>query len=78
MGQKPQVQHPCPILAYHSDDAPVTAKTIAAIVIAYALSPADRIPGYMPVIGNAEKPAALEDGSRRCYHMDRCFCSIGC
>jgi len=38
-------------LAYHSKDVPLLAKIIAAIVVAYALSPIDLIPDFIPVIG---------------------------
>lgn len=38
-------------LAYHSKDVPLLAKIIAAVVVAYALSPIDLIPDFIPVIG---------------------------
>jgi uncharacterized membrane protein YkvA (DUF1232 family) len=38
-------------LAYHNKDVPLLAKIIAAIVVAYALSPIDLIPDFIPVIG---------------------------
>ncbi|WP_345977687.1 DUF1232 domain-containing protein [Sulfurimonas sp. HSL3-7] len=38
-------------LAYHHKDVPIVAKVVAVIVVAYALSPIDLIPDFIPVIG---------------------------
>lgn len=38
-------------LAYKSPDMPLHAKILAAIVIAYALSPIDLIPDFIPILG---------------------------
>ncbi len=38
-------------LAYKDPQTPLSAKIVAAIVIAYALSPIDLIPDFIPVIG---------------------------
>lgn len=38
-------------LAYHHKDVPLMAKVVAVIVVAYALSPIDLIPDFIPVIG---------------------------
>ena len=38
-------------LAYHHAGVPLSAKIIAAMVVAYALSPIDLIPDFIPVIG---------------------------
>jgi len=38
-------------LAYQDPQTPLAAKIIAALVIAYALSPIDLIPDFIPVIG---------------------------
>lgn len=38
-------------LAYHHKNVPILAKIVAVIVVAYALSPIDLIPDFIPVIG---------------------------
>lgn len=38
-------------LAYHHNNVPFIAKTIAIIVVSYALSPIDLIPDFIPIIG---------------------------
>ena len=38
-------------LAYHHKDVPIVAKTIAVMVVSYALSPIDLIPDFIPIIG---------------------------
>ena len=38
-------------LAYHHAEVPLSAKIIAAMVVAYALSPIDLIPDFIPIIG---------------------------
>ena len=38
-------------LAYHHKDIPLLVKIIAVIVVAYALSPIDLIPDFIPLIG---------------------------
>lgn len=38
-------------LAYKDPHTPLAAKIVAAVVIAYALSPIDFIPDFIPVIG---------------------------
>ncbi len=38
-------------LAYHRKDVPILAKVVAVIVVAYALSPIDLIPDFIPIIG---------------------------
>jgi len=37
--------------AYRRKDTPVGAKIVAAIVVAYALSPIDLIPDFVPLLG---------------------------
>lgn len=38
-------------LAYKRKDVPILAKILAAITIAYALSPIDLIPDFVPILG---------------------------
>lgn len=38
-------------LAYKRKDTPLVAKALAAITVAYALSPIDLIPDFIPVLG---------------------------
>lgn len=38
-------------LAYRQPDVPWYAKALAAVVVAYALSPIDLIPDFIPVLG---------------------------
>lgn len=42
---------PTVFLALKDRDTPVAAKVVAAITVAYALSPIDLIPDFIPVIG---------------------------
>ena len=42
---------PAIYLALKDKDTPVTAKLFAAITVAYALSPVDLIPDFIPVLG---------------------------
>lgn len=42
---------PAVFLALKDKDTPVIAKVLAAIAVAYALSPVDLIPDFIPVLG---------------------------
>ena len=42
---------PAVFLALRDKETPVSAKVIAALAVAYALSPIDLIPDFIPVIG---------------------------
>lgn len=42
---------PTVFLALKDKDTPVAAKVIAAVTVAYALSPIDLIPDFIPVLG---------------------------
>lgn len=42
---------PAVFLALRRSDTPVPAKVLAAVTVAYALSPVDLIPDFIPVIG---------------------------
>ena len=42
---------PAVFLALKDEDAPVIAKVFAAVAVAYALSPVDLIPDFIPVLG---------------------------
>ena len=42
---------PALFLALKDEDTPVAAKILAAVTVAYALSPIDLIPDFIPVLG---------------------------
>lgn len=42
---------PAVFLALKDEDTPVIAKVFAAVAVAYALSPVDLIPDFIPVLG---------------------------
>ena len=42
---------PCVFLALKDPDTPITAKLVAFAAVAYALSPIDLIPDFIPVLG---------------------------
>lgn len=42
---------PAIFLALKDEEAPISAKIIAAITVAYALSPIDLIPDFVPILG---------------------------
>lgn len=42
---------PAVFLALKDEETPVLAKVIAAVTVAYALSPVDLIPDFIPVLG---------------------------
>ena len=42
---------PALVLALKDADTPILAKILAGITVAYALSPVDLIPDYIPVLG---------------------------
>lgn len=42
---------PAIFLALKDEDTPVAAKILAAVTVAYALSPIDLIPDFIPVLG---------------------------
>jgi Uncharacterized conserved protein len=39
------------IIAYNRNDVPIIAKILAVIIVAYAVSPIDLIPDFIPVLG---------------------------
>ena len=39
------------IIAYKRNDVPIIAKILAIIIVAYAVSPIDLIPDFIPVLG---------------------------
>lgn len=45
---------PALFLALKDKDTPVTAKIFAAVTVAYALSPVDLIPDFIPVLGHLD------------------------
>lgn len=46
-----KIDIPAVFIALKRNDTPILAKIIAAITIAYALSPIDLIPDFIPVLG---------------------------
>lgn len=48
--------------AYKNDDTPIIAKLVAVIVVAYALSPIDLIPDFIPVLGYLDDMVLLPLG----------------
>lgn len=49
--QKLKTQIPALYLALKDKETPVIAKVLAALAVAYALSPVDLIPDFIPVLG---------------------------
>lgn len=46
-----KVEVPAVFIALHKKDTPLAAKLFAGITVAYALSPIDLIPDFIPVLG---------------------------
>lgn len=49
--EKTEDRYSCIILALKDKETPVLAKVLAGITVAYALSPIDLIPDFIPVLG---------------------------
>lgn len=49
--RKAENRPPCAFLALKDRETPVLAKVFAGIAVAYALSPVDLIPDFIPVLG---------------------------
>ena len=49
--QKLKISVPAVFIALRKEQTPLPAKLIAAVTVAYALSPVDLIPDFIPVLG---------------------------
>ena len=49
--------------AYRHPDTPLLAKVICIVMVAYALSPIDLIPDFIPVLGYLDEPSCYRRSS---------------